>query len=371
MFALLVTHPQYSGATVEVVSWYMQEAENNGSTPTKTVPHPTKPGIFRVPTDEIERQALYLSKLKNVTLVMPHTVWKAYKVMLAGRRQFHERHVVDDDATEANNRHAYFIQVMINVQELLKHCIEVQIVAKAKDVTATESTIVTMGSIFANLPVQETIDDDDTISSYVPEAPVLGFGLPRFIPEDLPEESLASEWESLKAEYRPTLEHIGGLWTLTDAETSPLDPIVAGFLTETAVVLIQQKEDDVCQAREDLSVKYGRPFTHVTALDKYINPGFHNFLAISDLEHLRNRGDHRDIWPTPIRRLSKRHVTNASEELEQQDELLLRLMMDHKLEIVSMHHAFNVKLFTDTCLGSTSSISRRVQQREAPRGLPR
>ncbi|KAH7069169.1 hypothetical protein BKA63DRAFT_556486 [Paraphoma chrysanthemicola] len=108
--------------------------------------------IYLVSSEEILRLAKYLSRLAT-TVVMPRTVWQAYKQALAGRREYAERYArdtLDDGDVEEEDGHVAFIGLLETTAEYIKGIAQVQQVASAK-AGEIEATVVLFSNMFDSL----------------------------------------------------------------------------------------------------------------------------------------------------------------------------------------------------------------------------
>ncbi|OAG10035.1 uncharacterized protein CC84DRAFT_460557 [Paraphaeosphaeria sporulosa] len=139
---------------------------------------------------------------------MSHIVGKHCKTMLADRTKYLARYADDVNSADANANHAYFVRIMIKIQELLRDHVSVQVVAQAP--AAKNSSTVTLGTLrnlYDALEVEvtnEEVDYPDDVS----EGSVASSTESTYVPDtfDLEGDLLAS-WNHFVSTYKPLFEY--------------------------------------------------------------------------------------------------------------------------------------------------------------------
>ncbi|KAF9739532.1 hypothetical protein PMIN01_02166 [Paraphaeosphaeria minitans] len=391
----MVPYKTYKNSTVRVISWICETADNHGSPTTFSIPTVSRAFI---PTEEIRRQAQHLATLQQDTLVMSHVIWKHYKIMLAGRTQYLARYADDMNAAEANAGHAHFLRIMIEIQNLLRDRVSVQVVAKAT--TAKNPVILgTLGSLYNALEVEDTNEEiafpDDVSEDSIASSTGLSYMPDTF---DL-EHDLMAKWGHFISSYEPLLkyldkrlsdteyldqplfehleeqtsntEYLDYWWypvqddTFQNYNYSSLDPAVAAFLAEVAVTILSDQEEDIYKTRDALSertgIYYFLPFTKNPS-----DTGYFLSLTLGDLTALRKI--HGQSYLLPFKPLDTRHPSiqypTGIERLTRRDRdaALACFVMDLNLECQSHEEFCKTKPLPPTSQDVISQVLQKVNE---------
>ncbi|KAF2451527.1 hypothetical protein P171DRAFT_478563 [Karstenula rhodostoma CBS 690.94] len=375
----MVSYKTYKNSTVKVVSWICETAGTHGS-PTRTST-PIRTGAL-IPTEEIRRQALHLATLQQDTLVMPHTIWKHYKAMIAGRTQYLARYANNVNTAEANAGHAYFFRIMIEIQELLRDRVSVQVVAKTTAVNnSSEVTLGTLGSLYDALEVEGTNEEPD-LPDNVSEGSVASSTGSTYTPDafDL-EQDLRAWWNHFISSYQPLFafleerlsdtEYLDYLRYPDQGDTaqgydySSFEPAASAFLTEIAVTLFSYQEEEIYKARDAISARTGKKY-FLPSANSPNDPGYFLSLTLGDVTALREV--HGQSYLLPFVPLDTRHPSihypseNDSWAKRNLDAALARFMMDLNLECQS-HDAFcQMSPLLRSSQDAVSQILRKVNE---------
>lgn len=328
-------YQKYKRATEHFVDWICNTAANHGSS-IRCNSGGTE-GEYAVSTEEIRRQAQFLADHAirgNVKFTMSTRVWQAY-LFARGTRERYAR--LYGDLADAG--HAYFNAMLSEVLQLIKDHVKVDKLARA---VAEKDTAIPcpFGGLFDSLTVEDVLDDTETPTPHISTPHK---ARERYTPKVDSLSMIRMEFFCLLEDSENLFEYIRQSVVGEGNFIAIEDQVVASLLTEAAVVIIGQREQDWLDSLAKEETRY-IPVLATGPLDRFWLPS----VSLEDVSEARMA--YRDIYRLPIKQLRDRvpniqpGASPAAPPLlepwryalyEELDSRLVRYMLDLNLESVS------------------------------------
>ena len=275
---------------------------------------------------------------------MPRDGWRSYQYAYKTRVQYTHRHAA---AGRADAGHAKFISMMEQIHQELRHCVQVQTLARTTNKKNEQENTPIDDNALEQLDGEHTADidstDHDVAQSPIHDCSNYRLTLP-IIHLDIMEENMAlkdfqTERSVLMDMYGPLKEYINSLWEPVNNHDDEAKPEVAAIITEAAVVWMTHKEEVLYDTVETFKKRFKKtlpaPFEFGPEDSKYPY-----FLALKDMTAARQ--NFSSAYPIALKPLKVRHEAlfslrdqNYLDQMNRTDELLIRLLAEVGLEIVS------------------------------------